>query len=156
MDDRPLAPSPGFITSQDPVPSPAVEAERHRASLAFAGGQRLELLKSAVRAGESALKTLLLMNGGAAVAVLAFLGNLLAKPSSGLNLSVPNFKAGLLRFTLGVALVGVSATLRFIAIYAAMSKSRLELPCSWAALLAGLTSLVAFVLGGLWVVGAVW
>ncbi len=147
-----MANSAGPMTLPTPNHAP-VEVENHKAHLE----NRRELVRSVVMAGDSALKMMLLINGGAAVAVLAFLGKVLSKAPIGLNLSVTNIKAGLVRFMLGVAFVGVGALSRFVAIYAAMSGSpRIEVACSYAALLAGMGSLSAFVLGGMWVVGAVW
>jgi hypothetical protein len=116
----------------------------------------LELTKSVVTAGESVLKTLLLINGGAVVAVLAFLGNVLTKElPKGVTLHVPHVTSGLLRFGVAVAFIGLGAVCRFLALwYARTPFTRAELTFTALAVAAGLASLVEFVCGCLWVVGA--
>lgn len=157
MDEKPLAPPSGFpparrvFRNDDPV-----EVEKTKANLAHLSGTRLELLRSAVKAGESGLKTLLIINGGAAVALLAFLGNVLTKePPRGVQFSVPAFQHAMQAFVAGVALVGTGAVLRYLALLGATSqREKVDIYCSRAAILSGVASLVAFVLGGFWVVGA--
>lgn len=146
----PLAPRP--LRGNDPL-----EPEKIKANLAHLSEQRLELLRSAVKAGESGLKMLLVINGGAAVALLAFLGNVLTKNVTVAQFSVPNLKEALLRFVAGVAVVGVGAVARFLSLYAAMlQRQRAEVVFSWAALSCGLVSLGTFAFGCWWVVGALY
>lgn len=113
----------------------------------------LELLKSVVTAGEAVLKTLLLINGGAAVAVLAFLGNVLSKdPATGVALSVPKVATGLLRFGAAVGIIGVGALFRFLSIWFSRTKhTAAELAFAGLAVLAGFASMWLFVCGCLWV-----
>ena len=116
---------------------------------------QIELLKSVVSSGESVLKTLLLINGGATVAVLAFLGNVLTKePPKGVVLEIPKFATGLSRFTAAVVCIGAAAVFRFLSIWFARNKpQRLEMPLALLALAGGVASLVLFVCGSMWVVG---
>lgn len=159
MSEKPLFPASGREIHRFGPASPddPREVERVKANYAAWAGHRLELLKSVVTAGETGFKTLLVINGAAAVAVLAFLGNVLTKEApSGVHYSIGNIKMALLRYALGVALVGVGIACRFLSLYAAMlERGKVEVAFGRAALLAGLASLAAFVLGGLWVVGAV-
>lgn len=62
----------------NPPPDRAFQAYQVNAPLQHASD--LELWKSAIESGQTALKSLILINGGAAVALLAFLGNMLTKP----------------------------------------------------------------------------
>lgn len=59
-----------------------------------------EILKSIFRYAESALKTTMLINGAASVALIAFLGNILAR--AGNTAVISSFSAALLIYVIGV------------------------------------------------------
>lgn len=92
---------------------------RHQSQLAQYDAdckQRLELFKSVNDAGEKALNASMIMNGGAAVAVLSFLGSMLSKGgtgSLGVKLSEP-----LVAFGTGVFLGATSYGIRYFTQYA--------------------------------------
>ncbi len=89
MDEKPLV-STGFLAPRVLRSNDPLVADQVKANLAHRSEQRLELLRSAVKAGESGLKMLLVINGGAAVALLAFLGNVLTKDApKGVQPSLP-------------------------------------------------------------------
>jgi len=67
----------------------------------------LEMLRSVITVGQSALKSALLINGGAAVAVLAFLGRLFTGESA--SLSIGCLSLALLLFVWGVLAAAVAA-----------------------------------------------
>jgi hypothetical protein len=133
-------------------------ADKLRAGMAHKSSHELELLKSIVAAGESSLRTLLLINGGAAVATLAFLGNVLTKdPAKGVTLTVGHFTAGLKWYAAGVAMVGLGAVFRFLSLWNARAcHPRIELSCAVLALASAFVSLSAFVFGCQWVAGGMY
>lgn len=92
--------------SKSPSQSPTeVELERYKADLQLhieqnknCHASQLEMFKSVISPGQNAMRSSFLMNGGAAVALLAFIGHLAAiKPQS-----VALFAAVLMPFVLGV------------------------------------------------------
>ena len=72
----------------------------------FEADMSKELFKSVIASGENALKAAMLINGGASVAFLAFLGNLMVKSQA---LKMGNFPKAMLCFVGGV-LVAATAT----------------------------------------------
>jgi hypothetical protein len=92
--------------SKSPSHSPTeVELEKYKADLQLHIEQnknyhasQLEMFKSVITSGQNAMRSSFLMNGGAAVAILAFIGHLAAiKPES-----VALFATVLMPFVLGV------------------------------------------------------
>jgi hypothetical protein len=78
--------------------------------------------EAAINAANAAIRIALLMNGGAAVAVLAFIGGLVAQkvvPVSDLG----KIAAGLMWFTTGVALAGGSAAFAYFTNYCIATSS---------------------------------
>jgi len=71
----------------------------------------LESFKQVIALGQSTLKSIMLINGGAAVALLAFLGNLLGKSSSAVGL-LP-FAGSMRIFVVGVFLSAVAYALTY-------------------------------------------
>ena len=67
----------------------------------------LEMLRSVLTIGQSALKSALLINGGAAVAVLAFLGRLFTGES--VSISIGSLSLALLQFVWGVLAAAIAA-----------------------------------------------
>lgn len=92
--------------SKSPSQTPTeVELEKYKADLQLHIEQnknyhasQLEMFKSVITSGQNAMRSSFLMNGGAAVALLAFIGHLAAiKPAS-----VPLFASVLMPFVFGV------------------------------------------------------
>ena len=67
---------------------------------------RLEGFRQVIALGQSTLKSMMLINGGAAVALLAFLGNLVTRSSALAN--VATFAASMRMFVIGVFLASVA------------------------------------------------
>jgi cation transporter-like permease len=72
----------------------------------------LEELRAVNAAGQSAIKSSMLVNGGAAVALLAFIGHLATDPQT--IGAVPNFAVPLTSFVVGVWLGGLSAGFTYL------------------------------------------
>lgn len=66
----------------------------------------LEGFRQVIALGQSTLKSMMLINGGAAVALLAFLGNLVARSSSSEN--IVEFSGSMFLFVIGVFLAAVA------------------------------------------------
>ena len=87
----------------------------HQRSLAYYDAQakfKIEMFKSVIDAGKEALNAALLINGGAVVAFLGFLGSMLSKSGSeslGLKLTIP-----LLSFSSGVLFSALSFGMRYL------------------------------------------
>lgn len=73
----------------------------------------LEMFKSVVEAGLNALKSAIIINGGAAVALLAFIGGII-KTTSENQASISCIGQALLIFTIGVGLAGTATGLRYM------------------------------------------
>ena len=83
---------------QSPNEEPSnVDIERYRAQLQNLNESRMELFRSVITAGQAAIRSSLLLNGGAAVALLAFMGHL-AQHNSG---KAADFATCLVLFSLG-------------------------------------------------------
>ena len=110
----------------------------------------LEMFKSVIEAGRTALNALILMNGGAAVALLAFLGNALAKePTGGFKFGVQAINCAMLLFVLGVGCAGVSLALRYLTQLLGHGRSaKMGMRMTYAAIVVGLASLALFFAGG--------
>ena len=67
--------------------------------------QSLELIRAAISSGQNALRTSFLMNGGASVAILAFIGHLAAVDST----RIPDFAQSLTWFVSGVFAIGAAS-----------------------------------------------
>jgi hypothetical protein len=80
--------------------------EAHKSSHA----SDLEMFRSVIQSGQNAVKTSFLMNGGASVAILAFIGKLTEsnKPS------IPLFAETLTLFVTGVFLISVTAGITYL------------------------------------------
>ena len=95
-----------------------LELEKFRSDLAGSLAYRehvhswnLESFKQVIALGQSTLKNIMLINGGAAVALLAFLGNLLGKSNSAVGL-LP-FAGSMRVFVIGVFLSAVAYALTY-------------------------------------------
>jgi hypothetical protein len=111
---------------------------------------QLEMFKSVVDTGQTAIKSAILINGGAAVALLAFLGNLLTKDApQGVVFPIDDISFAMLIFVIGVGCAGGASALGYLtqrAYHAEMPKIGGAL--NVVALLAGLSSIAAFFWGG--------
>jgi hypothetical protein len=89
---------------------------------------QLETWKSVLESGQTALKTFITINGGAAVALLAFLGNLLTKaPPAGTIFPVEVLSRAMLYFVGGVASGAASMGLRYFTQFFALRDAREKL-----------------------------
>lgn len=120
-----------------------------------------EMFKSTLEAGQTALKTLITINGGAAAALLAFLSNLIGKqPGTALQ---GRISAAMAVYVAGVGLAGGSSVCRYFtqlmgtrAIVSRAAQNEEGIKKSEKvgnafvviAILLGLSSLVAFCIGG--------
>jgi hypothetical protein len=72
-----------------------------------------EMFKSVISAGQVALRSVILINGGAAVALLAFIGSIWDKSTID-NLTIKKLLISMAGFVLGVLLGGVAASLTYL------------------------------------------
>ncbi len=72
----------------------------------------LELFKSVLESGLTALKSAIIINGGAAIALLAFIGGIINTKNN--RASISGIGEALLIFTIGVGLAGIATGLRYI------------------------------------------
>ena len=108
------------------------------------------MFNSVIEAGLSALKSATLINGGAAVSLLAFLGNLLTKdPPYGTTYPIHALSHAMLIFFLGVGFSGAATAARYFsqAGYSAKSECQGNL-FKWIAIVLTISSLGAFFYGG--------
>jgi len=95
----------------------AAELEHYKAQLSAwvekqkeASAINVEGFKSVILAGQNALRSALLVNGGAAVALLAYIGKLSVEASS----HVSDFALPLLLFVLGALVVAINSGLTYL------------------------------------------
>ncbi len=108
------------------------------------------MFNSVIEAGLSALKSATLINGGAAVSLLAFLGNLLTKdPPYGTIYPIHALSQAMLIFFLGVGFSGVATAARYFSQATYSSKNEfLGDFFRWVAIILALLSFGAFFYGG--------
>lgn len=127
-----------------------VEVAMAKAGFEFQNGASLEMFKSVIEAGRTTLNALILMNGGAAVALLAFLGNSITKAPPDPRLQLRSISFAMLLFVLGVGLAGVSMGLRYLTQFLAHGRSaKAGTWMNWGSIGSGLCSLALFFAGGL-------
>ncbi|WP_175763558.1 hypothetical protein [Burkholderia ambifaria] len=106
------------IEQNAPVDPVRLEHEREvwKAQLAAHSSFSVEMFKSVIEAGQTALKSAILINGGSAAALLAFAGNAITKgqsmPGSPLLSQVGT---ALALFTSGLGTAGVATGIRYVA-----------------------------------------
>lgn len=114
---------------------------------------RLESFRSTISSGMNAAKSCMLINGGASVALLAFIGNIWNKAS--LDIAAMLVSKGLLFFCSGVALAALCTGFTYLA-QSAFTSSELGTKSKWAkwggfcnfiAIFSALLSLVVFGFG---------
>jgi hypothetical protein len=140
------------------------ESERQRIALNFEGqleayraeiNAGLEMFKAVLETGQSALRALSVVNGAAAVAVLAFLGNVLSRPSEIALGALPLMSAAMTSFALGVGFAALGFATRYFsqASFGGDFFDDKERGLTWGrrwrmvAIGAGITSLVLFFAG---------
>ena len=104
----------------DAAPSQAgqIQLETFRSDLAASlahqehvNSWNLENFRQVIALGQSTLKSIMLINGGAAVALLAFLGNLINAKNN--NVGIPPFANSMRLFVIGVFLAAVAYALTY-------------------------------------------
>jgi hypothetical protein len=108
------------------------------------------MFNSVIEAGQTALKSSSLINGGAAVSLLAFLGNLLTKDAPyGTTYPIQELSWAMLIFFIGVGFSGVATAARYFsqATYAENKESQGDF-FRWVAIVFALLSFGAFFYGG--------
>jgi hypothetical protein len=154
-----------YLAAAEPVATAAEDARAGEQALAKAKHEfevwktqapmqhaaAVEVFKSALEAGQTALRFLLAINGGGAVALLAFLGNVLSKePPKGFSISVRSVNLAMATFVAGVGLAAATAIIRYFTQYAAAARWRkwVGVIFTVTAMFLGFASLAAFILGG--------
>lgn len=121
--------------------------DEHRAYLSAVNDSRIKMFDSVISSGQNAIRILLTINGGAAIAVLAFLGHLASINSS----MLPAFSLPLKWFTCGVASVGAAAAGTYLTQLAFSSERKLwrrvGVVLQFVTILCGLASIILFVFG---------
>ena len=105
------------VQNSPPEKSSEVELERYKAELQLAIEQnknyhvaQLELFRSVISLGQNAIRTSFLMNGGASVALLAFIGHLAAiKPAC-----IGVFASSLIPFLIGVLVMTMTSGFTYL------------------------------------------
>lgn len=92
------------------------ENDRHIAAVNNANTHSLEMFRSVITTGQSALKSSMIINGGAAVALLAFSGKIWQTETS--QVVANSLTASIIYFCLGVLLVTSAAGTTYLAQYA--------------------------------------
>ncbi len=92
---------------------------------------QIESFKAVINIGSNACKTFLIMNGGAAIALLAFLGNIWNKSST--SEAASSVAGALFLFCIGVVLSGVCAGLSYLSqslfVSSELGKHKFRLRC---------------------------
>lgn len=136
-----------------------------------------DMNQSAINTGTFAIKMALLINGGAAVAMLTFLGNLVEPTSSPLKPQIKDLANSLSWFASGVGTGALSATFAYFANYFAAEQFgsvakfwdhpfvretaaapywyRCRLVAQWLATICGVASAILFIIGILQVKDAI-
>ncbi len=156
LEDYLAAAEPAALATENQAdPAAVADADRRfevwktQASMQHAGA--VELFKSALESGQTALRFLLAINGGAAIALLAFLGNVATKdPSKVVRVSVQDVNVAMAVFVIGVGLSAASAAFRYLTQFAAAAQWRMWMGLAFniVAVVVGLASLAAFFVGG--------
>lgn len=71
---------------------------------------KLEMFRSVIESGQSAIKSSFLLNGGAAIAILAFIGKLTESEAE----RIPTFAGSLAIFVIGVLVITVTAGFTYL------------------------------------------
>lgn len=154
-------------TLSTPHQNPVHELERYKALLGYEASAAVEeynhtneqsrvLLRGIIDFASGAIRTLLLINGGAAIAVMAFLGNAVVKNSSSASdvaAALHALAPSLFWFVVGVFAAGLSAGLAYVSqvIYLEVADQKRRIMIGnfvrYIAVLSAATSLFMFGLG---------
>lgn len=108
---------------------------------------RLEMTRAVISFGQGAIRSLILINGGAAVAIMTFLGNFGGES----NQSADLFAKSLLLFALGVAAAALVGGFAYVTQFLYESSSgrlsKVGIGFHWAAVLLAILSITLFVVG---------
>ncbi len=112
---------------------------------------QIENLRGAIDLGKQALKALELLNGGGAVAILTFYGNVLSRSNAPIPFDKDEVARGLLSFGIGLGCALLATIFGYISqLIAATTNSRSEVWVRIAAIMFALASAVVFVVGTLY------
>lgn len=137
--------------NSEPTPS-QIEYYKYQLQLMVEGekgshASYLEEFRAVIQSGQNAMKTALLMNGGASIALLAFIGKLTEKQ----QYQIPHFAEALAIFVLGVFFIGAASGTTYLSqwFYAESEKWKIRIGSGFniISILLGLTSLGFFVWG---------
>lgn len=137
---------------EDDVEISSPDLERYKTQLAQAietnrqiHQSNIESFKAAVTSGQSAIRSLFLLNGGAAIAILAFLGHLTQHHPDRL----PTFAWTLLPFTVGVFATATVSGLTYLSqvFFARNETEKYGFAFQFACVGVGVSSLVCFAIG---------
>jgi hypothetical protein len=127
--------------------------EQYKAGLAFNLAQNqsqidlaFERMRTTNVAGDAAIRTLVLINGGAAIALLAFLGHVVAQ--TGGTFSGEMLAQSMALFVGGVAMAGLAAGLKFLTMLLSSWNEKVATRINVATILVGAASLSFFIVGG--------
>lgn len=128
----------------NPPPDRALEAAK------LEHASNLEVWKAVLESGQTALRSLILINGGAVVALLAFLGNQLTKtPPTGRGFPTQGIALAMAFFVGGVLFAGAATGARYLNLLSLHSRrTKPAIVYHRLAILLGSASLVAFLVGG--------
>lgn len=108
---------------------------------------QVEMLKATLEAGQTAVKSLTLINGGAVISILALVGNIATKDASNVSIKISELYFPLMAYVSGVGLAGFASAARYF------SQDLYNKSDAWGngfkyfAIGSGLLSLSAFVCG---------
>ncbi len=105
----------------------------------------LENFKAVIAAGQNAIRTMVLINGAATIAILAFIGNLSVSNQAQITIMAPT----LLPFAIGTFLGGVTSGATYLTqwLYANQKTEKFGFAMNIICIIAGLSSFIAFLLG---------
>jgi hypothetical protein len=141
------------IKSPSPVVS-AAELEKFKADLQVwieqnkaAHESNLEMFRSVIQSGQSAIRSSFLLNGGAAVAMLAFIGKLTENQAG----KIPVFASSLTIFVIGVLLITITSGFTYLSQWFYAGESKWKVATGFwfniAAIVLGLSSYGVFIWG---------
>ncbi|WP_436637908.1 hypothetical protein [Microbaculum sp. FT89] len=134
-------PSATELKRYDAVLQQHVEDQKH------ANAQSLEMFRSVIVAGQNANRSMVLINGGASVAILAFLGHLAQIGST----DIPKFANGLAFFVGGTLLAGLVSGGTYLSQWLfGHNKIRTGNLINWIVIIMGIGAYVTFA-GGAWI-----
>lgn len=108
----------------------------------------LEMFKSVIEAGGSALRAGMIINGGAAIALLTFLGNALSRSNPEHPLSLAGVNTAMLWFFIGTACASFGYMFRYVCQFAYHEEWRIAKAAHWLAFITGGAALGCFAYGG--------